>query len=166
MKRIAITGAECSGKTTLTEQLARHYGVKWVAEYARTFLDQTDGNYSQTDLDKIAEGQLRATCALNGTDLLLSDTEMLVMKVWSEYKYGSCSPYIEQLWEEQEFDLYLLCKPDIPYEDDGLRENPNDRDELFEKYLTELADSGRRFIIIEGDHNQRLNQAIKAIDNL
>jgi len=71
-------------------------------------------------------------------DLLIADTELTVIKIWSEYKYNSCSEFILNSYENQAFDHYFLCKPDIPWEPDPLRENENERDELFQLYLAEL----------------------------
>jgi NadR type nicotinamide-nucleotide adenylyltransferase len=166
MIKVAITGPESSGKTTLAIGLADHYKVPVIPEFAREYLQELDRDYVQEDLDRIAEGQLRSTCAKVGQQLMISDTEMLVMKVWSEFKYGNCSPYIEQLWDDQQFDLYLLCAPDITYEDDPLRENPEDREELFEIYNSHLEEKGEHFVIISGNHDERLKQAVSAIDDL
>lgn len=163
MIKLAITGPESTGKSTLAEALAAHYSVPVIHEFSREYLTKLDRDYVQSDLDKIAEGQLRSTCAKVGQEILVSDTEMLVLKVWSEFKYGTCSPYIEQLWDDQIFDLYLLCSPDIPYEEDPLRENPYDREELFEIYRSHLEERGENYIIISGDPQQRFDQAIKAI---
>lgn len=166
MIKVAITGPESSGKTTLAKSLAQHYEVDWVKEYAREYLTPKGGKYEKEDLDLIAEGQLLATCALKGVDVLISDTDMLVMKVWSEFKYGDVSPYIEQLWEDEDFDLYILCSPDLPYEEDPLREHPEHREELFEIYRSELSQAEKNFIVVNGNQQSRFDQAINAIDLL
>ncbi|MEZ4922649.1 MAG: ATP-binding protein [Crocinitomicaceae bacterium] len=166
MIKIAITGPESCGKTTLAEALSHHFDVDYIPEFARSFLTELDRDYTFFDLDAIAEGQLRSTCAKVGQPFMISDTEMLVLKIWSEFKFNNCSPYIEQLWEEQDFDLYVLCSPDIPYEDDPLRENPKDREELFQLYLNELENSDRKFIVVRGDVNSRLDEILLAIEQL
>jgi nicotinamide riboside kinase len=37
--RVAILGAESSGKSTLAAALADHYGTVWVPEYLREFVE-------------------------------------------------------------------------------------------------------------------------------
>ena len=93
MIRIAITGPESSGKTTLCKALAAYYGLGYIPEYARTYLEKTKGKYEQSDLDHIARGQYDNLINAPG-DLLICDTDFHVIEVWSAYKYESVSSYI------------------------------------------------------------------------
>jgi nicotinamide riboside kinase len=90
---------------------------------------------------------------------------MTVIKIWSEYRYNSCSEFIEKAYEEQQFDHYFLCKPDIPWEFDPLRENPDNRDELFELYHNELLGMNRSFTILEGSIEERLKTCKETYSN-
>ena len=83
---------------------------------------------------------------------MVLDTDLITIKIWSEYKFGNCDTWILDKIEEQqnEIRLYLLCKPDIPWESDPLRENPNDRMELFEIYKMELDNLEHNYYIVEG----------------
>lgn len=163
MIRIAITGPESTGKSTLAEQLAIHFKCPWVPEYARDFLLRTNGNYTFEDLDAIALGQLEAWKKHHSEQLCIYDTEMLVMKIWSEFKYHQLSPFIANAFQTQKIDLYLLCKPDIEWEEDELREHPELRHELFELYFNELQHHNLPFVVIEGQKEERVNNAINAI---
>lgn len=166
MIRIGITGPESTGKTTLSKALATYFQCIWIPEFAREFLYSLNGVYQQHDLDKIASGQLTSWEFYQLEDLCIYDTEMLVMKVWSEFKYHEVSNFIEQAWQEQQIDLYLLCATDIAWEEDDLRENPENRDELFEIYLKHLKQSKRMYVVLSGNHEQRLEIAISAIQKL
>ncbi|MEN9700263.1 MAG: hypothetical protein RLZZ301_1461 [Bacteroidota bacterium] len=148
--RIAFTGPESSGKSTLAEWLATELGSQLVPEYAREFLEQQP-TYQQADLDLMAKAQV----ARWPKEALIADTEMLVFWIWSMEKYAQVSPLIEELLHAQKFDIYVLCAPDIPWVPDPLRENPNDRQRLFERYKTELEARGLPFIIASGDLNAR-----------
>ena len=163
MIRIAITGPESSGKTSLASALAEKLGVVWVPEYARNYLMERGGNYSREDLDKIARGQFESWNMQSDQDFLISDTEMVVMKVWSEFKYGSSSHTINSLLHNQDFDHYFLCRPDIPWEDDPLRENPDQRDQLFTLYVHELESLGVSFSIVEGNLEERIEFCLKVL---
>jgi nicotinamide riboside kinase len=159
MIRIAITGPESCGKTSLSIKLAEYFGVSVIPEFARTFLEEKQGVYEKSDLDKIAKKQVDLWN--NDARFLICDTELTVLKIWSEVKYGSTSSLIQALYEEQTFDHYFLCKPDIPWEPDPLREHPNDRDILFEYYENELQSLKRNYSIVSGTLQERLNQCLK-----
>ena len=166
MIKIAITGPESTGKTTLAEALADHYQVIWAHEFARDYLNERKGKYSIKDLDTIALGQQKNIDSLRNMDVLITDTELTVIKIWSEFKYGECSNFINTLWKEQHFDLYLLCATDIPYEHDPLREHEEFREELFEIYLNVLTQMRVNFVVVEGDVQTRLNTAVSLVEEL
>ena len=164
--RIAVTGPESSGKTTLSKCLAEALDAKWIQEFAREYLLKLDRSYVRADLTEIAKGQLDLWRLSNHENIQVCDTDMLVLKVWSEFKYGAVDPFILEQLDQQQFDLYLLCTPDLPWEEDPLREHPEQRDQLYELYHTELTSRGLPFVVIEGDHDQRIEIALSAIDNL
>jgi nicotinamide riboside kinase len=86
-----------------------------------------------------------------------------VLKIWSEQKYGFASSLINELVSENHFDLHVLCAPDIPWEHDPMRENPNDRHDLFEKYLNALNAFKKDYIIVSGSEDDRLKKSSAAI---
>jgi NadR type nicotinamide-nucleotide adenylyltransferase len=163
-KRFAFTGPESSGKTTLSIALADNFNARWIPEFARDYLEQLSGTYSQYDLDLIARGQLELLQKAENEAIVLCDTEMLVLKIWSEFKYGNCSPLIENAFKEQEFDHYFLCRPDIPWEDDPLREHPEQREQLFDLYHKYLIEYNLPFTIVEGDLANRLSICARVIE--
>jgi nicotinamide riboside kinase len=107
------------------------------------------------DLDKIAQEQFNRNAASNKATIL--DTEMLVMRIWCEEKFGACSDVIESLFAQQNIDIYFLCKPDFKWHPDPLRESPNERERLFDLYFFYLEKMEVRFHILEGDLLQRKN---------
>ena len=165
MIRVAVTGPESSGKTTLSKELCQALSVAHVPEYAREYLEQREGKYDLKDLDEIAEGQ-RALFLKHAGNVLIADTDFTVLKVWSEVKYGKVSDHLLEIDENFQFDLYLLCLPDIPWEPDPLRENPNDRWELLEHYREALSEKGNPVIEISGSYEERFQTSIEAIHAL
>lgn len=151
--KIAFTGPESSGKTTLATLVAELFNGVYVEEYAREYLSQRL-DYDESDLDEIAKKQQEKWNIEHA--IIIADTELTVIKVWSDYRFGVCSDLILDAYKKQDFEHYFLCKPDIPWEADPLRENPENRDELFKLYLNELKLSNRRFTILEGSIENRL----------
>ncbi len=165
-RKVIITGPESSGKTTLARELAAQLSGVWVAEYARHYLEQLGRPYGEDDLLAIAKGQLLWESFLASTTppYLICDTSMLVIKVWSEYRYGRCHPWVEEQFQKSRDTLYLLCAPDIPWEADPLRENPDDRNALLTLYREELETLGAPFRIIAGaGRHERLADALRFI---
>lgn len=148
--RIAFTGPESSGKTTLAAWLSSFLELPFIEEYARTYLaDQID--YKLEDLDFMAKKQVE----LWPKGGLIADTEMHVFQIWSSVKYAQVSPSITLLLNAQQFDHYFLCAPDIPWEADPLRENPLNREMLFGLYREQLEKYGRNFTILTGNLENR-----------
>ena len=166
MLKVVVTGPESSGKTTLARTLAAHYQVPWVEEYARNYIEQLARPYQEADLLRIAQGQTQVEdkAAQNHPPLLICDTSLLVIYVWSHYHYGRCHPWIEQQLARRPVDHYLLCRPDLPWQPDPQRENPHDRPELFARYEKALHE--KSYTVVFGRGNVRLNTAISAVDCL
>jgi nicotinamide riboside kinase len=165
MIKIAITGPESSGKTTLCRQLAKEYLCQWIPEYAREYL-ANKSEYSLSDLDIMAKEQFNRWQSAENQNLVIYDTEMLVYKIWSQVKFGQTTEVIDKLYVQQEIDHYFLCKPDIPWEYDPLRENPENRDELFGRYLKEMEDNNLSFSVLSGSIEKRIKEASQLIFEL
>jgi nicotinamide riboside kinase len=165
-KKIAVIGPECSGKSTLAQEIGNYYNATVIDEYAREYLQEIRGSYKRSDLEKIAKSQFQKN-NLKCENLLVADTEMLVIKIWFEEKYNSQSSLIDDLLQKQHFDHYLLCKPDIPWEYDELRENPIDRGRIYLIYKNLVQELyPESFTIIEGGRLARFEKAIKIISDL
>ena len=162
--KIAFTGPESSGKTTLAQLIAEAYSTSYIPEYAREFLDDKT-TYTLADLDEIAKKQVEL-CKATKNKLVISDTEMSVMYIWSLEKFHEVSPTIDLLLEQQEFDHVFLCAPDIPWEADKLRENPLDRERLFKLYEELLTKNNCSFSILRGSLNQRIIACKKQMELL
>ena len=171
--KVVLYGPESTGKTTLSEKLARHYNTVWVPEYAREYLQDKWNNERKTceskDLLPIAEGQmcLENDLATKATDLLICDTDLLETKVYSEaYYLGYCDPILEKHALENQYDLYFLTYIDIPWAADDLRDKPNERERMFLYFKDTLEKYNRNFVILKGDKNTRLKTAVEHIDTL
>lgn len=167
MFKIAITGPESTGKTTLSEKLAQHFNTDFVPEYSRTYLENFEGQYTEEDVAKIAEGQYNLILEeeKKSPEILIADTETIVCKIWVEYVFKHSNKTIDAILKKQDFDLYLLCDIDLPWVYDPLRENPDieERKELFDIYKKTLTEMNLPFEIVNGDNEERLDNAIKII---
>ncbi len=163
-KRIVIIGPESTGKSTLSQALADALGTLWVPEYARTYLETINRPYEESDLLEIAKGQLAAEDAAaeitNGP--LICDTDLNVIKVWSEHKYHRCNNFITSQIEVRRYDLYLLTGIDLPWQPDPLREHPDEtmRQYFYNIYKHIVAQSGVPWFPVNGNESERLEKAL------
>jgi hypothetical protein len=165
VKRIAVIGAESTGKTTLARSLALRFQTVWVPENAREFMNLHTGDYTVEDIEKIAREQLQQEnrLATTANELIFVDTELIIAKVWCVDVFGHCTEWIEKNITEHKYDLYLLTTNDLPWVADPLRVNAQRRDYNFNWYKRELEHYGLPFEIISGRYEARLLGAIKAI---
>ncbi len=171
--KIVLFGPESTGKTTLSNQLARHYHTVWAPEFAREYLQDKWNNERKTceasDLIPIAKGQMKLenTLAKKADKILICDTDLLETKVYSEEYYGGfVDPFLDKAANENTYDLYLLTYIDTPWEEDDLRDRPELRKEMFNAFEKALKTHNRPYILLKGDKETRLKKAIAAIDKI
>ncbi|MBN1143571.1 MAG: ATP-binding protein [Bacteroidales bacterium] len=165
--RVAITGPECTGKTILTDQLSGYYHAKGIPEFARDYVAGLNRHYTYQDVEHIARVQRNQVRDIEnqGVRLLFIDTYLVVTKIWFEVVYHQVPQWIEEELHRKQVDLFLLCSTDIPWTPDPVRENGGEmREVLFSMYKDELERLGSRYVIIVGSEEQRLKNAVNAIN--
>ena len=178
LQKIVVLGPESTGKSTLSEALAKHYGVVDCKEYARQYLHENGTKYNFEDLLTIAKGQLTLEDEAiqkaeqqfieHSKNKIVIDTNMYVMKVWCEYVFNNCHTYILDEIHKREYDLYLLCDIDLVWTPDEMREYQDEkpRQELFAIYKDILINQNTAWGIVSGAGDERTQNAIKLIDKI
>lgn len=164
--RIAVTGPESTGKTTLAVQLADRFGGVYLPEYAREYVEKLPHHYTFEDVEAIAKAQLEQYHSTNTleNEIFFFDTWLIITKVWFNWVFGKSPVWLDDQIRNCPIDLFLICRPDLPWEADPVRENGGEnRIRLFEEYRNELVNFGFRFVEIDGTDEHRLNHAIEAI---
>lgn len=162
MRVVCAVGAESTGKTAICRELARRFRVPWLGEYAREYLD--GGAYGPTDLEKIGREQARREAELlRGTRSgVVLDTDLAVVFVWWRERFGPVPAWLARAFAAQSPRLYLLCRPDLPWEADPLRESPNDLERLHGEYRRLLSERRLPFVEIGGKGAVRFEAAAEA----
>ncbi|MFC3879865.1 AAA family ATPase [Algoriphagus namhaensis] len=168
IKKILILGPESTGKSTLAQDLSTYYGEPWVPEYAREYLQNLSVSYDFEDLSTIAKGQiaLEDQKEKEAKKFLFCDTDLRVIHIWSEYKYGKTASWIVDEIARRNYDLILLTDIDMPWEEDPQREHPEPemRAYFFNQYLKLAEESEFPFELMSGSQSERLKGAIQIID--
>ena len=169
-KRILILGPESTGKSTLAEDLANHFGEPWVPEFAREYLEKLGRPYEFEDLAEIGKGQVfqEDQLAQKANKFLFCDTDLRVIHIWSEHRFGKTDPWVLEEIQRRTYDLILLTDTDLPWEPDPLREHPDPemRSYFFTEYLELAKRSGFPWKIIHGDRKSRLFLSLGALESL
>lgn len=167
--RIVVTGAESTGKTTLSQALAAYYAEPWTTEFVRGYVETLDRALKPEDLNPIARGQLAEEDAYlkQALRLIIHDTNVLSSIIYAKHYFDTSLDWVNQRFKERSYSLYLLCMPDIPWEaDTGQRESPEVRAQLHQVFKAELNSLKLPHIEIHGPQETRLQQALEIISKL
>ena len=166
--RVVLTGPECTGKSTLAQQLALHFNTVYVSEYARDYIGNLCRPYNYEDLEHIAEVQRNQanTFVNRGNSIVFFDTYLVITKIWFEVVFGRCPKWVIEELSRKTIDLYLLCDTSIPWMSDPVRENGGEmREKLYLMYKNELERLDCSYAVITGTGLQRVDMAIQAVND-
>jgi len=173
IKKICIVGAESTGKTTLAEDLAKHYHTAWAPEYGRLYwegkMHNPDAEQWTTDeFVHIAQQQSRLEDMLArvANEVLICDTDPFATSIWHERYVGSRSKEVEAIANERMCDLYLLADVTTPFVQDGTRDGEHIRDWMHERFVEELKAQHKPYAEIAGSREERVKKAAAIIDPL
>ena len=166
IKKIAVVGPESTGKSTISAQLAEHYQTIWVPEYARGYCEQLTAPCTWQDEINMFRGQLELEKSLEAeaNEILICDTTFITVKIWSDYTFGESPQEVVDELPKHPYDFYLLMDIDLPWEHDPLRDFPHLRQYFMDVWHKELKALSANYEVISGDGDERLRNAICAID--
>lgn len=168
LKKVVVIGPESTGKSTLSQALATHFAAPWVPEFARSYIEKLNRPYGYDDLLEIAKGQIEweDLKAQKADQLLICDTDLHVIKVWSEHRFGQVHDWVLEQIRTRKYHTYLLTDIDIPWQEDPQREHPEPemRQHFFELYHKLILQTGVPYEIITGNEAERIQKALKAIE--
>ena len=162
--KIVLTGPESSGKTKLANSLSKYFKMPFVPEYAREYLNKKNKKYDLSDLLQINETQTKLQKETDG-EIVFWDTDVITIIIWAKEKFNTNNEIFEKSLKENIPHFYLLCNPDLEWEQDDLRESPNDRYRLLKEYQSILIKRRVPYAHIQGKGEIRLKNAIESIQS-
>lgn len=166
-RRIAILGAESSGKSTLAAALASHYQTVWVPEFLREFVDVNGRVPEESDQFPIARTQMEREneAAARASQFLFCDTTPMMTALYSRWYWGRVDAQLALLERRHEYAFTLVTAPDSPWEADGLqRESEAVRQTIHEQVLQMLDERAIAYLVVTGSLPQRVLQAARYIN--
>ncbi len=167
IKKIAIVGPESTGKSTISQQLAKHYNVPWVPEFARYYCAALTSACTLQDEINMFHGQValeESVLATADTDFIICDTTFVTVKIWSDEMLGETPQIVLDELIARPYDFYILLDIDLPWQEDPLRDFPYMREHFMEIWHKELKALNAHYRVVGGIDN-RLQNVIAAIDN-
>lgn len=170
MIRIVLTGAECTGKTTLAKALSGYYGAPWTGEFVRDYTAGLKRPLSEDDLEPIARGQLALEDSVlrSGGPLAIHDTNLFSSILYAKHYFDRELDWVNEAFLQRHYTLYLLCTPEgITWKPDpGQRESPEARERLQEKFRTGLVKLDLPMTALRGSQEARFGEAVLTVDTL
>lgn len=166
--KIVLTGPESSGKSVMAQQLATHFKVPWVPEYARIHLEKAGPEYDYELVCQMARHhwEWQQEHIRQAKDIIILDTDLINYVIWQRAVFGRVDPWIMDQVACESDHRYLICFPDIPWESDPLRENPHGRLNLFDQHQQEISSRQRPHEVLTGNGAMRLENAKQLFVNL
>ena len=169
VNRIAILGAESSGKSVLAEALAQHYKTVWAPEYLREFVDQHQRAPKEEEQILIAQSQLERETVLTAqaNQWLFCDTTPLMTAMYSRHYFKRVDAELTALESRHDYDFTLVTAPDFPWTADGLqRESAAVREHIHQELVQMLDEREIPFLLVDGSLSNRVEQVQFALDFL
>ncbi len=170
MIKIAISGPESTGKSMLSEALAKTFNGILIPELAREYVEQLSGPYTFEDVCTIAQRQISQELEIEqqnnkGFNFVFFDTDLIITKVWFIHRFAEIPEFLTERMKQPFIDFHLLCSPDLEWIPDPVREHGTDRDYFFNWYEKEIQQTNKPYAIVRGVGEQRLNNAVNAIND-
>lgn len=165
--RIAILGAESSGKSTLAAALAAHYHTVWVPEYLREFVDTAGRVPREEDQYPIARTQMERehAAAQRAARFLFCDTTPLMTALYSKVYWGRVDRQLAALDAVHDYAVTFVTAPDGPWVPDGLqRESEAVRQSVHRQVMATLGVRRIACTLVAGSLEQRMAQACRVLD--
>lgn len=168
---VAVLGAECTGKSTLADQMrdalvAQGRAAMVVPEALRAFGVRHGRTPQAHEQRAIADAQTALiTHAAQQHPLVIADTTALMTAVYSEQFFGDTRLYAQAMHDHRRCDLTLLAAPDLSWQADGFQRDGPAAQKVADALLRQALDRGAvGYAVVTGSGPARLRAAIVALE--
>jgi len=165
--KVVILGTECTGKTTLTEKLAKHFNCSFVMEAGRDIIANSN-SFTFDDLYLVATEHAKRIdkTILADSPLVIIDTDIHTTKSYSRFTFENELEISANIYNSNRANIYLYLNNDVEYLQDGTRLSESERNLLDLSHRQVLKDHNIDIIEVKGDWNERFEKAVEQINKL
>ncbi|MFX3631700.1 MAG: AAA family ATPase [Candidatus Pristimantibacillus sp.] len=162
--KVVFVGAMSTGKSTLTEALARRYQTAYASEYGRDYWSehQVDRRIGLEAFDEIAVGHIEREeqALLEANKYLFVDTNAITTYMFAKDYHNAAPELLTRLALENatRYDLFFLCEDDIPYDDTWDRSGDQKRQVFHKQIIADLKERRIPYITLRGSLEQRMSK--------
>jgi HTH-type transcriptional repressor of NAD biosynthesis genes len=164
--KVVLVGTESTGKTTLAEQLSKHFNSGLVLEAGRDLIPDSTA-FSYDDLSCVTiEHSSRIATAIVEHPLIIIDTDIHITKSYSRFVFDCELEVDAQIYAMNKAHLYLYLNNDVPHFQDGTRLDETERNLLDLSHRQLLKEHGICMAEITGDWQERFDKSVDCIHEL
>lgn len=165
--KVVILGTECTGKTTLTEKLAKYFNCSFISEAGRDIIANSN-SFTFNDLYLVASEHATRIDKSNLADspLVIIDTDIHTTKSYSLFTFEKELEISTDIYNSNKADLYLYLNNDVEYLQDGTRLSEVERNLLDFSHRKVLKDRNIEIIEVKGNWDERFEKAVEQINKL
>lgn len=162
--KVVFLGAMSTGKSTLTEALAKKFNTTFAPEYGREYWEkhQIDRRIGFEDFNLIADGHIayEDQAILEANRYFFVDTNAITTAMYCMDYHQHLPKHLERIALEnaQRYDLFFLCEDDIPYDDTWDRSGPQKRAVFHQQIIADLKKRKIPYIPLTGTVEQRIEK--------
>jgi HTH-type transcriptional regulator, transcriptional repressor of NAD biosynthesis genes len=165
--KVVILGTECTGKTILTEKLAKYFNCSFVSEAGRDIIANSN-TFTFDDLYLVATEHAKRIekLILANSPLVIIDTDIHTTKSYSRFTFEKELEISTDIYTSNRANIYLYLNNDVEYLQDGTRLSEAERNLLDHSHRQVLKDHNIEIIEVKGDWNERFEKAVEQINKL
>lgn len=170
-KKIAIVGVESTGKSTLTKLLAEYFNTNLVEEYGRIISEEYGNGSNFLSVENYKEivyghKHLENIAVKTANKALFVDSEAVVTQYYAKMYLGQEYNFIENVIQNNNYDLYIYLEPDVKWVADGFRTfNDNTvRQETNEILKGMFKKRNIEFVSVNGNYEERFKKSVDIIN--
>ena len=165
--KVVILGTECTGKTTLTEKLAKHFNCSFVSEAGRDIIANSN-SFTVDDLYLVETEHSKRIdeSILADSPLVIIDTDIHTTKSYSLFTFEKELEISTDIYNSNKANLYLYLNNDVEYLQDGTRLSETERNLLDLSHRQVLTEHKIDIVEIKGDWDVRFEKAVEQINKL
>ena len=165
--RIVVVGAESTGTTTLSRDVAAALNVPWVPEIGRNYTESIlTTNYEWFDADFYRIGRLQQAyeneMAARSNGVIVCDTNAVATELWQRRYMGRTTSEMRRIAAKDKADLYVITGDEIPFVQDGIRDGEHLRHRMHRWFIAHIKKTGVPYIVVTGNPGERLAAALAA----